>query len=86
MEIVSDYDLQPHHLKLLEAACRCWDRLTEAQVRVRADGAYVAGHGGVLRTHPAVVVEKDCRVQFCRILREADLDGTPEPDPRPPRR
>jgi P27 family predicted phage terminase small subunit len=86
VEVVDAYELEPHHLKLLEAACRCWDRLTEASEALRKDGTYVPDRYGGVRAHPAVAVERDARIAFARLVRELDLEGETAPDPRQPRR
>jgi len=83
--VVEQYDLDPHHERLLQAAAETWDRFQEARDRLGRDGTYVEGRYGV-RAHPAVAVERDSRLAFARLLRELDLDGEPGPDPRPPRR
>jgi len=85
-EVVDTYALEAHHLKLLEAACRCWDRLGEAGEALRKDGAYVPDRYGSPKAHPAVAVERDCRISFARLVRELDLEGEVAPDPRQPRR
>ena len=82
---VEKYELEDHHLRLLQAAADAWDRMPEARARLRKDGSYVEGRYG-LRAHPAVAVEKDARIAFARLIRELDLDSEPAPDPRPPRR
>jgi phage terminase small subunit len=83
-DVLETYDLDPHHVRLLQAAAECWDRLQEAREAIRRDGAYVEGRYG-LRAHPAIAVERDSRIAFARLLREFDLDAEPGPDPRPPR-
>ena len=83
--MIENYDLEPHHLRLLEAACSAWDRLTEARETLARDGTYTEGRYG-LRAHPAVAVERDSRLAFARLLRELDLDAEAPPDPRLPRR
>lgn len=83
--VLEEYDLEPHHQRLLQAAAEVWDRLQEAREALRKDGTYVDGRYGV-RAHPAVAVERDSRIAFARLLRELDLDGEPGPDPRLPRR
>jgi phage terminase small subunit len=82
--VTNEYDLEPHHERLLQAAAEAWDRLQEAREALRKDGTYVEGRYGK-RAHPAVAVERDSRVAFARLLRELDLDGEPAPDPRPTR-
>lgn len=82
--VTDDYDLEPHHQRLLQAACEAWDGMQEAREAINRDGTYVEGRYGV-RAQPAVAVERDSRVAFARLLRELDLDGEPGPDPRPVR-
>lgn len=84
-EVLSDFELEPHHERLLQAAAECWDRLQEAREVIRREGSYVEGRSGP-RAHPAIAVERDSRIAFARLLRELDLDGESAPDPRPPRR
>jgi phage terminase small subunit len=83
--VIEDYDLEPHHTRLLQAATETWDRLQEAREVLARDGAYIEGRYGP-RAHPAVAVERDSRIAFARLLRELDLDGEPDPDPRVPRK
>jgi phage terminase small subunit len=83
--VVHNYFLEPHHLRLLTLAAEAWDRLTEARERIAADGPYLPDRFGILHSHPAVSVERDCRIAFARLLRELDLDSEPGPSPsRPP--
>jgi hypothetical protein len=37
--VVADYDLEPHHLAILQAACEARDRLDEARAAIDRDGA-----------------------------------------------
>lgn len=77
-----NYQLEAHHLVLLEQAARAIDRLEEARAAIERDGAYPQGlHGPV--AHPAVAVERDSRIAVARLLRELGLDNPIEP-PRPP--
>jgi hypothetical protein len=38
--VVTDYDLEPHHVRLLQAAAECWDRLRAARQAIERDGSY----------------------------------------------
>jgi P27 family predicted phage terminase small subunit len=80
-QIVAAYELEPHHLKILEAAADAWDRLVTARTELLRDGLTVQGVHGP-KTHPAVNVERDSRAAFARLIRELDLD---EPMPPPGR-
>lgn len=76
---------EPHHLRLLEAAARAWDRAEEARAQLKADGLTTTDRYGGVRAHPLLAVERDARTQFIRAVRELRLDDAPAPDARPPR-
>lgn len=84
--VVSDYDLEPHHLRLLEAACSAWDRMAQARGELAAHGKLTfTDEKGAIRAHPAVAIERDARIAFARLVRELDLDaGAPSEARRPP--
>jgi phage terminase small subunit len=83
--IVDEYELAPHHLPVLQAACDAMDRMGQAQQAIKREGAFVAGRYGV-RAHPAIAVERDSRLAMLRSIRELGLDLEPPPDSRPPSR
>jgi hypothetical protein len=56
-EVVKSFVLGPHHLLLLERACRAWDRAEQAREAVQRDGVVVPGREGGLRPHPSVGTE-----------------------------
>ena len=72
--VVRDYQLEPHHLKLLQAAAEAWDRLGQAREQIAKDGLVVTGSEGSLKAHPCVGIERDSRLAFARLIRELDLD------------
>lgn len=84
--VIAEYDLEPHHERILTLAAEAWDRSTEAREIIAAEGAYANDRFGQRKAHPAITVEKDSRIAFARLIRELDLDGEPLPDPRMPRR
>ena len=73
-QVVRDYQLDAHHLKLLQAAAEAWDRACEAQSILSRDGLIIAGREGGVRPHPAVAIRRDVEISFARLLRELDLD------------
>lgn len=83
-EIIEDYSLDGHHIKILVQAAEAWDRIEEARERIETEGAYYIDRFGAPRRHPAVADERAGRVVFARLLRELSLDAEP-PDSRPPR-
>lgn len=84
-EIVRDYVLEPHHLRLLTLAGEAHDRGSQARETIAEQGAYFVSKSGEPRKHPAIAVERDASIVFARLMRELDLDGVPQPDVRPPR-
>ncbi|MDN4982305.1 P27 family phage terminase small subunit [Bradyrhizobium sp. WYCCWR 13022] len=80
--VVREYALEPHHLRLLQAACECWDRLQQSRELLARDGLVVEGREGGVRPHPAVAIERDSRISFARLVRELDLDTEPAPSVR----
>ena len=84
-EVVRDFQLETHHVKLLQAAAECWDRLQEARRLLKKDGAVCRDRFGQLRAHPSVQIERDSRLAFARLIRELRLDDEVLPDIRPPR-
>lgn len=74
-EIVVRFVLDSHHLKLLEAACRAWDRMTEAQRIVEEEGPVYEDRFGQPKKHPAVDTERQARNEFRLLLRELQLDA-----------
>jgi P27 family predicted phage terminase small subunit len=80
-QVVADFDLDHHHLMLLQCACEAWDRMVEAREIIAEEGITVQGVHGP-KTHPAVGVERDARTAFARLIRELDLDE-PQPSPGP---
>lgn len=75
--VVRDYQLEPHHLRLLQAAAEAWDRLQDARAAIGVHGATYEDRFGAPRARPEVAIERDCRVAFARLIRELDLDVEP---------
>jgi phage terminase small subunit len=76
-DVVRDFALEPHHLKLLQAACEAWDRAQLARQAVAIDGLCFLDGNGVLKANPAVAIERDARTLFARLVRELNLDEEP---------
>src|SRR5215470_2883032 len=68
-EIFEQYNLEPHHLKLLNAACVMLDGATAAEKAIKQHGEYHLDRHGVWRSHPAIADRKACLAQFARLLK-----------------
>ncbi len=74
-QVVNDYELAPHHLKLLQAACEAWDSLVAARLALAEGGTTMKDRFGTERARPQVKMELDSRQAFWTILRHLDLEG-----------
>jgi phage terminase small subunit len=83
--IVSEYELESHHLKLLVAAAEAWDRGQEARAILADEGLCTTDRFGQRRAHPAAGIERDAKGLFARLIRELGLDVDGPGDCRPPR-
>jgi hypothetical protein len=79
-----EYQLEPHHTRLLTLAAESWDRCQQAREVLDRDGLTYADRFGAPRARPEVAVERDNKVSFARLLRELDLDVEPPSEGRRP--
>lgn len=77
--VVGEYELEPHHLRILQLACEAWDRASEARAQLAKDGPVYHDRFGAPRKHPSVGIEEQARLAFARLVRELDLEGEPHP-------
>jgi phage terminase small subunit len=82
--VCTDWELEPHHRRLLTLAGEAWDRCVAAREAIEAEGLTYADRFGVPRARPEIAIERDSRLAFCRCLREIGLDST-DIETRPPR-
>lgn len=72
-QVLSDYELESHHVKILIQAAETLDRIIEARETIEAEGAYFHDRFGQPKVHPAVDVERNGRIAFARLIRELNL-------------
>jgi phage terminase small subunit len=73
-DVCEAYSLEPHHLKLLQAACEAWDAAQRARLTIAKEGQIYMDRYGCPKPHPCTVVERDSRIGFARLVRELGLD------------
>ena len=85
ISVLTDYDLEEsHHLKLLENACVCIDRIAQARRHIRKHGAFFKDRFLQMKESPAGKSERDNKILFARLMRELQLDIEPPKENRPP--
>jgi P27 family predicted phage terminase small subunit len=86
-QVMANYELEPHHIHLLQAACEAWDRMQQARKVLAENGLSYEDSRGRHHPLPEVAIERDSRIGFARLVRELGLDdATPpaEAGARPP--
>jgi phage terminase small subunit len=83
--VVREYQLESHHLRLLQLAGEAWDRAQQARAALKKHGVTYTDRFGQPCARPEVAIERDSRTSFARLLRELQLDVEAPPDPRPSR-
>jgi phage terminase small subunit len=83
-EVIRDFDLESHHVRVLTLAAESWDRCAEAREVLGREGLTYLDRFGAPRGRPEIAVERDSRLAFVRCLRELALDITEPEAPRPP--
>ena len=84
--ITADFDLEPHHHRLLRLACEAWDAGQAAREAIAQHGAVYIDRFNAPRARPEVAIERDSRISFARLVRELalDVEGPADADTRPP--
>jgi P27 family predicted phage terminase small subunit len=82
-EILAEYDLQSHHVRLLSKACESFDRSEQAREALLKHGLTFNDRFNSPHARPEVAIERDSRLAFARLIREIGLDVSPPSDARP---
>ena len=83
-QVLDGYELEPHHVRLLQLAAESWDRAEQARQALAELGLTFTDRFGCPRSRPEIAVERDSRIAFARLIRELDLDVEPPLSPRRP--
>jgi phage terminase small subunit len=74
LEVVTTWDLDAHHVRLLTLAAESFDRAVQARQIINRRGLTFKDRFGQPKPRPEVGIERDSRIAFARLLRELDLD------------
>lgn len=85
LEVVEEFELEKHHIRLLTLAAEAWDRCTQAREALAASGLTFVDRFGQPHARPEVTIERDSRVAVARLTRELGLDLFQPDESRPPR-
>jgi P27 family predicted phage terminase small subunit len=82
-EVVSEYDLENFHIRLLTKASEAFDRSEQAREALLKHGLTFDDRFGSPHARPEVAIERDSRIAFARLIREIGLDVSTPSDTRP---
>jgi P27 family predicted phage terminase small subunit len=82
-EVVGEFDLDSHHIRLLTKACEAFDRSEQAREALAKHGLTFDDRFGSPHVRPECAIERDSRLAFARLVREIGLDVSPPSDSRP---
>jgi len=83
--VTENFELEPHHLVVLEQAACALDRATTCREAIARDGQTIVDRWGQVKPHPLLAAERDARSSFVRCLSALGLDVIPAgPNGRPP--
>jgi phage terminase small subunit len=83
--VVTDYELEPHHVRLLSLAGEAWDRGQQAREVIAKEGLTYLDFRKQPKARPEISIERDSRLSFARLVRELGLDVADPDQARPPR-
>ena len=84
LSIMLGFELESHHIVLLDSLCQTLDRRNQAEKELRKAGALTfKNRHGESRPHAAVAIIRDCNVLIARLTRELNLSEL-DADPRRP--
>ena len=82
LSVVTTWELDEHHVRLLTLAAEAFDRGVQARQILGRKGLTFKDRFGQPKPRPEVAIERDSRVSFARLLRELDLDVEPPAEGR----
>ena len=82
--VASNYELEPHHVRILTLAAEAWDRGVMAREALAEHGLTFIDRFKAPHARPEVAIERDSRIAFARLVRELALDIEEPGDSRPP--
>src|SRR5258706_257726 len=83
-QVLADFELEDHHMRLLQLAGESWDRGQAARAVLDEKGLTFDDRFGAPRARPEVAIERDSRIAFARLIRELGIDVAQPAESRPP--
>jgi phage terminase small subunit len=83
-QICREFELESHHLRILQLACESWDAYEDARDAIAQHGlTFVNLKHGDVKPRPEAAIMQNSRLAFLRCMRELNLEVAPPETPRP---
>jgi hypothetical protein len=82
-QICSDYELESHHVMLLQITAEAWDEIQTSREAIEEHGATFENNHGDIKPRLEVAQLRHARNAFMRGMRELNLSEAPPDPPRP---
>jgi len=82
-KIYGEFELEEHHIRILELAADCLDRIEKARKILRREGQFIHDRFHQIKEHPGAKALRDDKMVFAKLMRELGLDITIS-DSKPP--
>ena len=73
-DLIDTYELEEADLMMLLVAAETYDRYRQVKSILEKEGLTYLDRFGAPKSRPEVAIERDCRLNFSRLLREAGLN------------
>jgi len=85
-ELTRQYEFEERHIRILNLAGECWDRLEAIREILKAEGYQIEDRFGQKKAHPLLAEERGQKRLFTQLIRELGLDLEEAEIPRIPKR
>ncbi len=82
--LISHYQFEERHIRILVLAGECWDRLSAIRTAIKSEGLIVKDRFDQAKAHPLLTTEKEQKKLFAQLIRELGLDLEEAAIPRLP--
>lgn len=83
--IAAEYCLEDQHINLLTLALEAYDRGQEAREILDKEGIVYLDRFNAPKSRPEIMIERDSRLSYARLMREIGIQTSQEDTERPPK-
>jgi len=73
--VQTGFEVEDHHVEILESACRQLDRAASARESIEKLGVTILDRFNVIKPNPCIEIERQAHSTFLKLSRELGLDA-----------